>query len=203
MRAVALHFGRVDRRLPYRVALPSITNKKSAAERQTARVGRAYWGGYNGEQNLSRWRRLFSPSSDASATAQAAEPKHGGILQIYHRETPPSLSIHEEATFSVNAPGDGHVQQPGHLRSAQAANQHRHDRAGAGDQLGLGQGEHRAHLQAAAGRQMARRRAVHRQGREMHLRPAAGQGAGQVPQESAQGLVRNSSPTSPSTATTR
>ena len=38
------------------------------------------------------------------ATAQAAEPKHGGIFHIYHRETPPSLSIHEEATFSVNAP---------------------------------------------------------------------------------------------------
>ena len=34
----------------------------------------------------------------------AAEPKHGGTLHIYHRETPPSLSIHEEATFSVNAP---------------------------------------------------------------------------------------------------
>ena len=38
------------------------------------------------------------------ASAQAAEPKHGGILKIYHRETPPSLSIHEEATFSVNIP---------------------------------------------------------------------------------------------------
>ena len=40
-------------------------------------------------------------------TAQAAEPKHGGILKIYHRETPPSLSIHEEATFSVNIPAMG------------------------------------------------------------------------------------------------
>src|SRR5450830_896899 len=39
--------------------------------------------------------------------AQAAEPKHGGILRVYHRETPPSLSIHEEATFSVNAPAMG------------------------------------------------------------------------------------------------
>jgi peptide/nickel transport system substrate-binding protein len=38
------------------------------------------------------------------SNVQAAEPKHGGILHIYHRETPPSLSIHEEATFSVNAP---------------------------------------------------------------------------------------------------
>jgi len=40
-------------------------------------------------------------------TARAAEPKHGGILKIYHRETPPSLSIHEEATFSVNIPAMG------------------------------------------------------------------------------------------------
>src|SRR5262245_58798827 len=39
--------------------------------------------------------------------AQAGEPKHGGILKIYHRETPPSLSIHEEATFSVNVPAMG------------------------------------------------------------------------------------------------
>jgi peptide/nickel transport system substrate-binding protein len=36
--------------------------------------------------------------------AHSAEPKHGGILKFYHRETPPSMSIHEEATFSVNAP---------------------------------------------------------------------------------------------------
>ena len=40
----------------------------------------------------------------AVTTAQAAGPKDGGILRIYHRETPPSLSIHEEATFSVNVP---------------------------------------------------------------------------------------------------
>ncbi|HXX26288.1 MAG TPA: ABC transporter substrate-binding protein, partial [Pseudolabrys sp.] len=38
------------------------------------------------------------------SNVQAAEPKHGGILHIYHRETPPSLSIHEEATFTVNVP---------------------------------------------------------------------------------------------------
>jgi peptide/nickel transport system substrate-binding protein len=40
----------------------------------------------------------------AVVSVQAAEPKHGGILRMYHRETPPSLSIHEEATFSVNVP---------------------------------------------------------------------------------------------------
>ena len=42
-----------------------------------------------------------------STIARADEPKHGGILHIYHRETPPSLSIHEEATFSVNVPAMG------------------------------------------------------------------------------------------------
>jgi peptide/nickel transport system substrate-binding protein len=40
----------------------------------------------------------------ASNVAHAAEPKQGGILRIYHRDSPGSASIHEEATFSVNAP---------------------------------------------------------------------------------------------------
>jgi peptide/nickel transport system substrate-binding protein len=37
-----------------------------------------------------------------AGTALAQQPKHGGILRMYHRETPPSMSIHEEATYSVN-----------------------------------------------------------------------------------------------------
>src|SRR5262245_64352389 len=36
--------------------------------------------------------------------AVAGEPKHGGILKIYHRDSPPSASIHEEATYSTVAP---------------------------------------------------------------------------------------------------
>jgi peptide/nickel transport system substrate-binding protein len=34
----------------------------------------------------------------------AQEPKRGGILKIYHRDSPASMSIHEEATYSVNVP---------------------------------------------------------------------------------------------------
>jgi peptide/nickel transport system substrate-binding protein len=34
----------------------------------------------------------------------AAEPKQGGTLRIYHRDSPGSASIHESATYSVNAP---------------------------------------------------------------------------------------------------
>ena len=36
--------------------------------------------------------------------ASAAEPKQGGILRVYHRDSPGSASIHEGATYSVNIP---------------------------------------------------------------------------------------------------
>src|SRR3954454_15895483 len=38
----------------------------------------------------------------AATCAYAQQPKSGGILRMYHRENPPSMSIHEEATYSVN-----------------------------------------------------------------------------------------------------
>jgi peptide/nickel transport system substrate-binding protein len=38
------------------------------------------------------------------ASGQAGEPKQGGILRIYHRDSPANASIHEAATFSVNVP---------------------------------------------------------------------------------------------------
>src|SRR6185436_16518521 len=36
--------------------------------------------------------------------ASAAEPKQGGILRVYHRDSPGSASIHEGATYSLNVP---------------------------------------------------------------------------------------------------
>jgi peptide/nickel transport system substrate-binding protein len=39
-----------------------------------------------------------------SGVVLAAEPKQGGILRVYHRDSPASASIHEEATYSVNVP---------------------------------------------------------------------------------------------------
>src|SRR5437763_2863010 len=38
----------------------------------------------------------------APPIAQAQQPKPGGILRMYHCENPPSMSIHDEATYSVN-----------------------------------------------------------------------------------------------------
>src|SRR5687768_13119641 len=40
----------------------------------------------------------------AASTVAAAEPKNGGVLKVYHRDSPASASIHEEATYSVNIP---------------------------------------------------------------------------------------------------
>src|ERR1700736_6240262 len=39
-----------------------------------------------------------------SSVASAAQPKQGGILRMYHRDSPGSASIHEEATYSTNIP---------------------------------------------------------------------------------------------------
>ena len=39
-----------------------------------------------------------------STTTFAGEPKQGGILRIYHRDSPANASIHEGATYSVNVP---------------------------------------------------------------------------------------------------
>lgn len=40
----------------------------------------------------------------SNIAAPAAEPKQGGILKFYHRDSPGSASIHEGATYSVNIP---------------------------------------------------------------------------------------------------
>src|SRR5262249_46952414 len=52
---------------------------------------------------------LVTAISVAAATlgggaASAQEPKHGGILTMYHRENSASASIHEEATYSTVVP---------------------------------------------------------------------------------------------------
>ncbi|MET4798797.1 ABC transporter substrate-binding protein [Bradyrhizobium sp. LB11.1] len=39
-----------------------------------------------------------------STTAFAGEPKQGGILRMYHRDSPGNASIHEGATYSLNVP---------------------------------------------------------------------------------------------------
>src|SRR5580704_11690367 len=48
---------------------------------------------------------LLAVSGATRAAEQPKEqPKQGGILRIYHRDSPGSASIHEGATYSVNVP---------------------------------------------------------------------------------------------------
>ena len=52
-------------------------------------------------QALAAAALLLLPAYDL---ASAAEPKQGGILRMYHRDSPGSASIHEGATYSINIP---------------------------------------------------------------------------------------------------
>jgi peptide/nickel transport system substrate-binding protein len=47
---------------------------------------------------------LLTTMLASAAAAAAEEGKPGGILKIYHRDSPASASIHEEATYSTNIP---------------------------------------------------------------------------------------------------
>ena len=83
-----------------------------------------------------------------------------------------------------------HLQQSRALRPDQEDQRPRDYRARPRRELGLGRDQDPPHLQAAPGRQVARRQAVHRQGRAMHLEHADRQGRGRgFPQEPAPGLV--------------
>src|SRR6267143_1396249 len=46
----------------------------------------------------------FSAIAQLGATETASPQKPGGILKIYHRDSPASMSIHEEGTISTVAP---------------------------------------------------------------------------------------------------
>src|SRR5215475_15224113 len=54
---------------------------------------------------FSRWAILAaSCAALVSGAAPAFAQKAGGTLRISHRDNPPSASIHEESTISVNQP---------------------------------------------------------------------------------------------------
>ena len=74
-------------------------------------------------------------------------------------------------------PDDGRLQQPGDVQPGRAAEPDRHDRARSGDEVVVERRHDRAHLSAPARRELARRQAVHRRGRQMHLGPDPRQGS--------------------------
>src|SRR6185312_172081 len=57
---------------------------------------------------MTRRHHVLAAASCALSLIIAASPafaqKQGGILRMYHRDSPASASIHEEATYSNNVP---------------------------------------------------------------------------------------------------
>ena len=90
-----------------------------------------------------------------SSIAHAAEPKQGGILRMYHRDSPGSASIHEGATYSVNIPFMPVFNNLVIYKQDVAQNSMDIDRAGSRRKLGLERRQQDADLQAAPGRQVA------------------------------------------------
>ena len=85
----------------------------------------------------------------------AMAQKPGGILRIYHRDSPASMSVHEEGTIGVIMPMMGVFNNLVMFDQNVPQNSDAVDRARSGDQLDMERGSHRADLQVARWRQMA------------------------------------------------
>ena len=129
-----------------------------------------------------------------AALGSAAAQKQGGTLRIYHRDNPPSASLHEEATVSVTLPFMAVYNNLVLFDQTKPLNSLDTIVPELGRELVVGRrAKTKLTFKLRRGRQVARRQAVHRQGRAVHLACADRQGRpGGVPQEPAQGLVLQS-----------
>ena len=88
--------------------------------------------------SYSRNARAFTSAADVQS-AQAAEPKHGGILQsLSSRDSAQPLDP-RRGDVSVNVPAMGVFNNLVIYDQHKPQNSHGHDRARTGDQLGLEQ----------------------------------------------------------------
>ena len=57
---------------------------------------------------MTKWLRAFATAGGLAVAALTAGPalaqKPGGVLKIHHQDSPASMSIHEEATYSTVMP---------------------------------------------------------------------------------------------------
>ncbi len=117
-----------------------------------------------------------------AVSAPAFAQKQGGTLRVTHRDNPPSASIHEEATISTNMPFMS-VFNNLVMFDPKEDQQPRQDRARPRRELVVERQQDEGHVQAAQRREVARRQAVHFQGREVHVGcPARRREAGDHPQ---------------------
>ena len=128
-----------------------------------------------------------------AALGSAAAQKQGGTLRIYHRDNPPSASLHEEATVSVTQPFMAVFNNLVLFDQTKPLNSPETIVPELGESWSWDATNTKLTFKLRAGRQVARRQAVLRQGRAVHLACADRQRrAGGVQQEPAQGLVLQS-----------
>src|SRR3954454_9052836 len=60
------------------------------------------------EEQMTSWLRALAVSGALTVAALTAGPvlaqKPGGVLKVHHQDSPASMSIHEEATYSTVVP---------------------------------------------------------------------------------------------------
>ncbi len=90
-----------------------------------------------------------------ACTTPALAQKSGGVLKMYHRDNPPSASIHEEATNSTVIPFMGVFNNIVLYDQSKAQNSPGHDRARSRQVVELERRRQGPDLQAAGRRQVA------------------------------------------------
>ena len=96
-----------------------------------------------------------------SVAETASAQKSGGILKIYHRDSPASMSILEEATNSTEIPMMGVFNNLVLYKQDVAQNSLQFDHPGSGHRLVVERGRQRTYLPPAPRRQVARRPPLH------------------------------------------
>src|SRR6516165_294820 len=113
------------------------------------------------------------------AGGTAAAQKSGGILRVYSAEKPARPQYLRAGNTLGPGPADGRLQQSDPIRPACGTEQPRDDQTRPRDKMVMERRRHGTDIHLAPGCEVARRPAVHRQGRAVHDGSAARQGQGQ------------------------
>src|SRR5215467_4580590 len=124
----------------------------------------------------------------AIASAAVAQ-KQGGVLRVFHRDSPASMSILEEGSISAIMPKMGVFNNLVLFDQHVPQNRVQSIVPDLATSWTLQRGGDRAHLHVASRRQMARRQAVHRYRRQVHIRFAGRKGEREAAPQLSRGVV--------------
>ena len=125
-----------------------------------------------------------------SARAPRCAQKSGGILKMYHRDNPPTLSIHETATNSTMIPIMPVMNNLVLFDQSKPQNSQQSIVPDLAKSWSWSADGKDLTFKLRGRREVARRQAVHRQGRRLHVRPPDGQDREQAARQPARLLVR-------------